>query len=99
MGVKGSRKYTNDFKHRAVALAKEIGGAEAARKLGISGSNVYQWQNKLSSLGRVSLSDTKSSNESPEDELKRLRKENSDLKKANLILKSAAAFFSQDHLK
>lgn len=99
MGVKSPRKYTDDFKHRAVTLANEIGGAEAARKLGICSGNVYQWQRKISKLGRVSKSDTKSPTESSEEELKRLRKENSDLKKANLILKSAAAFFSQDHLK
>ncbi len=80
-------------------MAKEIGGAEASRKLGIANGNIYQWQKKLLKLGKVSKSDTKSPTEAPDEELKRLRKENSDLKKANLILKSAAAFFSQDHLK
>lgn len=99
MGVKNARKYTNEFKHRAVDLAKEIGAAEAARKLGIVNGNIYQWQKKLANLGRVSKSDTKSPNETLDEENRRLRKENSDLKKANIILKSAAAFFSQDHLK
>jgi transposase-like protein len=37
--------------------------------------------------------------ESPEEELNRLRRENQQLQKANYILKQAAAFFSQDHLK
>jgi transposase-like protein len=36
---------------------------------------------------------------SDHEELLRLRKEVSELKKVNHILKSAAAFFSQDHLK
>lgn len=99
MGIKNARRYTDDFKHRVVTLANEIGQAEAARKLGVSTSNVYNWQQKLSTIGRVSKSDTKSPSETSEEELKRLRKENSDLKKANIILKSAAAFFSQDHLK
>jgi len=99
MGVKNTRRYTNDFKHRVVTLANEIGVTEAGLKLGVSASNIYNWKEQLLKLGRVSKSDTKSPSETPEEELKRLRKENSDLKKANIILKSAAAFFSQDHLK
>ena len=99
MGIKSTRKYTNDFKHRVVTLANEIGVTEAGRKLGVSSSNIYNWKDQLSKLGRVSKSDTKSPTETSEEELKRLRKEVLDLKKANIILKSAAAFFSQDHLK
>ena len=99
MGIKNARKYTDDFKHRVVTLANEIGVAEAGRKLGVPSGNIYGWQTKLLRIGRVSKSDTKSVTESQDEELKRLRKENLDLKKANIILKSAAAFFSQDHLK
>ena len=99
MGINSTRKYTNDFKHRVVTLANEIGVTEAGRKLGVSPANIYNWIKSLSKSGRISKSDTKSPTESSEEELKRLRKENSDLKKANIILKSAAAFFSQDHLK
>jgi hypothetical protein len=33
------------------------------------------------------------------EEFKRLKAENDKLKKVNQILKAAAAFFSQDHLK
>lgn len=99
MGIKNTRKYTIDFKHRVVTLANEIGVTEAGRKLDVSPSNIYNWKESLSKSGRISKSDTKSPTENSEEELKRLRKENSDLKKANIILKSAAAFFSQDHLK
>ena len=39
-------------------------------------------------------------NQDPESaEIKRLKKEVEDLKSVNYILKRAAAFFSQDHLK
>ena len=96
---KHQREYTDDFKYRAVELSKEIGVAPAERKLGIPTGNIHNWRKRLEKLGRISKSDTKSPTETPEEELKRLRKENSDLKKANLILKHAAAFFSQDHLK
>jgi len=99
MGIKNARKYTNDFKHRVITLANEIGVTQASLKLGVSTSNIYNWKESFVKLGRVSKSDTMSPTETSEEELKRLRKENSDLKKANIILKSAAAFFSQDHLK
>lgn len=99
MGIKNARKYTDEFKHRVVALANEIGVVEAANKLGVPNGNIYNWQAKLTNVGQVSKSDTKSFTESQDEELKRLRKEVVDLKKANIILKSAAAFFSQDHLK
>ena len=37
--------------------------------------------------------------ENAAEELARLRRENNELRKVNHILKAAAAFFSQDHLK
>ena len=93
-------KYSEDFKLRAVALAKEIGHKAATDKLGIGNGSTRNWQLKFEGSGKVSKADMKLfSAESAEEELRRLRKENSDLKKANIILKSAAAFFSQDHLK
>jgi transposase len=99
MGVKDARKYTDDFKHRAVELAKEIGISPAEQRLGIPAGNIRNWRDKINKFGKVSRTDTKSPNEPVEDRLRRLERENSELKKANLILKSAAAFFSQDHLK
>ncbi len=99
MGVKNPRKYTDDFKRRAVELAEEIGLPAAGERLGISQNNIYHWRKKVKSTGKVSKTDTRSPSEAPEEELRRLRKENADLKKANIILKQAAAFFSQDHLK
>lgn len=88
---KSPRTYTDDFKQDAVQLAKKIGPTEAAKKLGISDANIHNWRKKYGDLPSVT--------ESEADELRRLRKENSDLRKANTILKAAAAFFSQDHLK
>ena len=99
MGLKNARKYTDDFKHRAVELAKEIGFSPAEHKLGIPNGNIRNWRDKINKFGKVSRTDTKSPNESVDDQLRRLQRENSELKKANMILKSAAAFFSQDHLK
>ena len=114
MGVHQPRKYTAEFKRQAVELGQQLGSvSKAAEQLGIPEANIYGWQEKLrtgmplvDSVGgaRGSRSQPVGSpvlpgKESPEEELRRLRRENVDLKKANYILKAAAAFFSQDHLK
>ena len=90
-----SRKYTVEFKQQAVDLAKSLGCTKkAADQLGISDVNIHVWKKKL-----MGLDSSESQQESPLDELKRLRRENAEQKKVIHILKSAAAFFSQDHLK
>lgn len=94
------RKYTGEFKRQAIALANDLGSVSAAAKqLGIPKVCLYDWRLKLE--GRVGKStEIKTTGmETDAEELKRLRKENAELKKVNHILKSAAAFFSQDHLK
>lgn len=93
------RKYTPEFKQEALELAQELGSvAEAARRLGITDTALYNWKAtyKISKDPKVK---SVQSSMADAEELKRLRKENEDLKKTNYILKKAAAFFSQDHLK
>jgi len=86
------KTYTKEFKEQAVVLAKELGSfSKAAEQLGLPASNIHTWEKRLEYK-------TNTQTES-ELEIKRLRKENLELKKVNSILKSAAAFFSQDHLK
>jgi transposase len=104
MGVQNPRKYTAEFKRQAVALAKELGSApKAAERLGVPESNLHNWRVKLEAGERLKdgkgASASNQSAESSEEELNRLRRENQQLQKANYILKQAAAFFSQDHLK
>ncbi len=91
-----NRKYTLEFKEQAVRLAKQLGSNRAAAvKLGVSDGNSHSWVRKFGKP--VARPDA--SGESPDAELKRLQKENDELQKVNYILKRAAAFFSQDHLK
>ena len=101
MGRPNPRKYSAEFKRQAVDLAKQLGSdREAGAKLGIPSVNIHNWREKIR-LG-AALSDDASrahATETPDEELKRLRRENQQLQKANYILKQAAAFFSQDHLK
>jgi transposase len=106
MGVQNPRRYTAEFKRQAVELARELGSApKAAQQLGVPESNIHNWREKLKAGAQFTDRNSGNSSnqsiaaESAEEELKRLRRENQDLKKANYILKQAAAFFSQDHLK
>jgi transposase len=95
MGKTGNRQYTSEFKQQAAELASRVGTTRAARQLGVSVANVHTWKKKAdnqepqSAKVKVNL----------EEENRRLQKENDELKKVNYILKRAAAFFSQDHLK
>jgi transposase-like protein len=105
MGVKNPRQYTTEFKRQAVQLARELkSGPKAAHQLGIPESNIHTWgnQEKAGTLGGgISGKQTikEATQVSSDEELKQLRRENTELKKVNHIWKQAAAFFSQDHLK
>lgn len=93
MGTKLRRQYTAEFKRQAVKMAKEIGQRKAAQSLGIVPANIRNWK-------KADLPPRESGpSESLETENRRLREENIRLQKVNRILREAAAFFSQDHLK
>lgn len=90
------RTFTKDFKEQAVRLAQELGSnSEAGRQLGITETAVRNWRKDAEIEKKMQNSDPSFSF----DELKRLKKENEQLRKVNDILRKAAAFFSQDHLK
>ncbi len=92
------KAYTIEFKRQALELAASLGNANrAALQLGISSSCIYQWQSKAEKI--LGSSESRPPAQSEQEELQRLRREVTELKKVNHILKSAAAFFSQDHLK
>ena len=92
------KKYTNEFKLQALELVNQLGSyAAAARQLGIKDTQIHNWKAKFKF---VLKKDTDAAQTNPESaEIKRLKKENEELKNVNYILKRAAAFFSQDHLK
>jgi transposase len=96
MAKSRNAKYSNEFKREAVKLSYEIGATKAARQLGIHGVTMSTWRNRQSKEKVVSKQEQTLSQD---QEIKQLRKENEELKKVNYILKRAAAFFSQDHLK
>jgi transposase len=92
------KKYPKEFKQQAVDLAKSLNStSEAARQLGVSHGSIASWRSQLQATSGGASSSRLSSGEA--EELKRLRGEVTHLRKVNHILKAAAAFFSQDHLK
>ena len=87
------RQYPKEFKEEAVALMTEQGysAAKAAKAVGISTSMLYKW--------KEAQEVEKSGTGLPKDEreeLKRLRKENRELKLEKEILKKASAFFAKE---
>lgn len=94
MGKKARSSYTPDFREQAVDLGNRIGMSRAAKELGVDVANVRRWKREQNSEANVSCAKL-----TAEEEIRRLKKENDELKKVNQILKRAAAFFSQDHLK
>lgn len=94
MSKKAKRHFTSEFKQQASDLASRIGVNRAARQLGINVSNVQRWKSKGVGRPKVRAEDL-----NLQEENRRLQKEVDELRKVNMILKRAAAFFSQDHLK
>lgn len=94
MSQKRSHKqYTKEFKEEAVALVLEQGYsvAEAAKSLGIGTSLLYKWkENSESQREGIALA------EDEREELKRLRRENKELRMEKEILKKASAFFAKE---
>ena len=98
--MRTKRTYTKEFKIEALNLAKQLGSySAAAKQLGIRDNVMHAWKLKygisIDSSSKKSVAQAVQESE----EVKKLRKENEELKKVNYILKKAAAFFSQDHLK
>lgn len=88
---KGTR-YTDEFKAKAVRLLTESRPsyssetkaiAEAARDLGVSSETLRRWRNQSEQSAQEAMA-----------ELKRLRAENAELRRANEILTTASAFFA-----
>ena len=90
------RKYTREFKVSAVQLVNEQGysPAEAARSLGVDPHTVRDWVKKFSSQDGLAPT----GDGAAQAELRRLRKENAQLRMEREILKKAAAFFAKEQL-
>ena len=87
------KQYPKEFKEEAVSLVLEQGYSvpEAAKSLGIASNMLYRWKEQVEQQleGKVLV-------ETEREELKRLRKENKELRMEKEILKKASAFFAKE---
>ena len=97
--AKGTR-YTGDFKAKAVRLLTESRSSYSsetnaitavAKDLGIAPETLRRWRNRTDA---TVAAETKQSAEDAMAELKKLRAEVAQLRKANEILTTASAFFA-----
>lgn len=102
------KHYDEDYKKQAIKLAKEIGGAKAAKELGISENTIYTWLRKerdgYIDLGRGSRTPENIMNLAEENRQlreanKKLEKENRILRETNEFLEEASAFFAASRQK
>lgn len=88
------RKFTREFKLSAVQLVNQQGYSPAAagKSLGVDPGSVRHWIKKFSSEDGLAPSGEGAA----QTELRRLRKENAQLRMEREILKKAAAFFARE---
>jgi transposase len=91
-----SSNHSSQFKQDAVKLAVESDKsvAQTARDLGVNPNTLYTW---ISKYHQPETPTNKGAGEKhPYEELKRLRRENAQLKEERDILKKAAAYFAKN---
>ena len=98
--VFANRQYTDEFKVEAVRLGDSIGGNQAAKRLGIPESSLWNWM-RLSRAGKLKAAEgaaipVKRSVSELEAENARLRKELASAKLDLEIVKKAAAYFAKE---
>jgi transposase len=89
--------YDKSFKEEAVKLAEEIGTKKATEQLGISYNTLSNWRQKRKKYGpaaNVGSGNKRKSASQQEQDVQELKKEISDLKRANEILQEALGFFA-----
>ena len=93
-------KYPPEFRTEAVELVRTSGWARAeiARSLGLSDSTLKDWV-VAAEAARVRAADPDALTEDERAELKRLRKENADLRTDREILRKAAAYFARETMR
>lgn len=99
MNKEKGKWYSPALRERATALAGEIGATRASKVLGLPRTIIAKWLGRKRDGKHMSASDTPEQRElmKTKRELHKVQRENEDLKKANLVLRELASFFSKDH--
>ena len=94
---KKRKKHPEEFKREAVRLLEGRGErtvADVAASLGVAENLLHAWKRKFGSAAEEVRRER--GGETPEEELKRLRREISQVKQERDILKKSIAFFARD---
>lgn len=90
-----SNYHSKQFKEEALKLSDEIGVKKASSQLGLPYYTLSGWRNKR----KAEQLNPKSPITEQERHILELEKENSELRRANEILKDALGFFAKDRKK
>lgn len=91
------KKHAQEFKREAVRLMENRGErtvADIAASLGVAENLLHAWKRKLGSAAEQVRRER--GGETPEEELKRLRREVTQLRQERDILKKSVAVFARD---
>lgn len=93
-------KYPDQFRADALELVRTSGRpiAEVARSLGIAEGTLWNWA-RAARDADARAADPEALTESERDELRRLRKENVELRTDKEILRRAAAYFARETMR
>jgi transposase len=91
------KKYTDEFRREAVRLLETRGErtvAEVAASLGVAQSQLHAWRQAYGSAAAETR--RQRGGETPEEELKRLRRELAQTRQERDVLKKSIAFFVKE---
>jgi transposase len=94
---KKRKKHSEEFKREAVRLVETRGDrtiGDVAASLGVAETLLHSWKKRYGSDAELARKER--GGETPEEELKRLRRENAQLKQERELLKKSVAFFVKD---
>lgn len=91
--------YTEDFRREAVRRSEgpDTSAAEVARDLGIHPGQIYNWRRQYKRLSdkQFNTVDGVDYSKQESEEMRKLKRQVSDLKEENEFLKKATAYFSK----
>ena len=99
MARKKTKSYPESFRREAVRLADQPDrtAADVARELGIHVGQIYNWRTQFNKLskGQFTVADGTNYSQEEKAEIRRLKKENAELKQERDFLKKATAYFAK----
>jgi transposase len=100
MATKKVKSYSEEFRRNAVSLADQPDktAREVAESLGIHVNQIYNWRTQFKKLskGQFKIVDGVDYSKSESEEIRRLKRENTKLKKERDFLKKAVAYFAEN---